>query len=146
MSYESLKGSDASAKDVAARFLEVIYNEDAASFWGLLDSQGKGYFLGLWSYVLPNISLATIISLSQEPGFISDTMGSVVRELKKNLSELFEMPAIGEVIYDDGLHARVVVEREDGGGIGDQEDSPEYIPLVMELASPGETNGADPAF
>ncbi|GBF33049.1 hypothetical protein DCCM_2146 [Desulfocucumis palustris] len=144
MTDESLIGGGASVKEIAARFLEAVHDEDAASFWDLLDSRGKGYFLGLWSYVLPNISLNTIISLSREPGFISDTMGSVVRELKKCLWELFQKPVAGEIIYDDPLHARVVLEREDGGGIEAEDTSQEFIPLVMELAQPEEVNPAGP--
>lgn len=122
------------ASDVALKFIDAIREEDAAVFWDLLDMQGKGYFLGLWSYVLPDISLTTIISLAGESGFINDAMGSIIRDLKHNISGFLVSPRTGETLFDDDLHVRVAV-RESAPVNDLEEGASEYVPLVMELVS-----------
>lgn len=123
------------AREVAAKFLDAVKNEDAAAFWDLLDRQGQGYFLGLWSYVLPNISLTTIISLSGEPGFLKDTLGSIIKNIKENIApEGIPLPA--EVVLEDELHARVnVATGLKKTEAGENHAPAEYIPLVMELVT-----------
>lgn len=133
---------DEQARKVAAKFLEAVLNEDAVAFWELLDRQGRGYFLGLWSYALPNISLTTIISLSGEPGFLKDTLGSIINNLKENIVRGgTDVP--GEVVFDDEIHARVNAGAGSGEARSDENDAgvrPEYIPLVMELVPVNKSN------
>ncbi len=129
-----MTGYDETASAVALKFLEAIREEDAAVVWEMLDMQGRGYFLGLWSYVLPNISLTTIMSLAGESGFINDTMGSIIRELKNNISGFLDSPRTGGILFDDDLHVRVAL-REISTDDDVEDGVFEYIPLVMELVS-----------
>lgn len=120
------------AREVAAKFLDAVKNDDAVAFWELLDRRGQGYFLGLWSYVLPNISLTTIISLSGEPGFLKDTLGSIIQNFKQNIAPE-GVPLPGEVVFEDEIHARVNIDNGLNRTETKQNDPPDYIPLVMEL-------------
>lgn len=139
---EHVESGSTDAREVAARFLQAIRDQNAGDFWSLLDKQGQGYFMGLWYQALVNTTIETIIGLSSEPEFLQDALGEMLGALNSNLEGYLESPTMGEVDYVDDQHAVVSVLP---GGQNDQagEVEIELIPLVLELApGTGKDGGA----
>jgi len=127
-----------SGTSVANEFLKAIYEEDALNFWEVLDSKGKGYFLGVWFYALGNADLGTVSLLAEDETFLKDALAQIIGDLKVNLQALLENPKIGSLQYTDSQHAVVSVTT---GGEAVEQQFTDYIPLVMELAAPGDRSG-----
>lgn len=133
---------DESGAGVVGRFLQAINDGDALAFWRLLDRQGKGYFMGMWFYALGSMDLGTVALLAEDENFLKDALAQIVGDLKTSLGPLLKNPAVGVVRYTDSQHAVVQVT---AGGTGEQPHR-DYIPLVLELASPGEQHGEGRSF
>lgn len=136
-----LAGSE--GQDVACGFINAIKNEDAPSFWKLLDKKGQGYFMGMWFLALANADIRTIEGLSGESTFLTNTLRPIIENLKSNLGDFLESPSFGKIVCVDGHHARVpllsaVDDHIQGSGQGQEE----YIPLVLELAPVDDANAA----
>lgn len=128
---------DESGAGVAGRFLQAIKDGDVLAFWNLLDSQGKGYFMGMWFYALGNMAPGTIARLAEDENFLKDALAQIVGDLKASLGPLMNSPAIGAVQYTGSRHAVVQVT---AGGPGEDLHR-DYIPLVLELAAQYEPLG-----
>lgn len=132
---------EAEGRDTASRFLSAIKNQDAVTFWNLLDKKGQGYFMGMWFFSLADAGTRTIEGLSGESAFLTSALGPVIEALRSNLEDLLEDPSFGRINYIDSQHARVpllntVVAHPPGEG----QEREESIPLVLELASVDQTN------
>lgn len=132
---------------VAARFLKSIQDGRASDFWGLLDKQGQGYFIGLWYSALVHAKPETIIGLSKESKFLQDALGEILQNLKNGLEGYLEDPVFGEISYVDAQHAVVPVLPGGGEDGTTSETETEFIPLVLELASgTGQDAGSGMSF
>ncbi|WP_449240438.1 hypothetical protein [Desulfoscipio gibsoniae] len=130
-----------SASDMVSTFLEAINSGDTLAFWRLLDSQGRGYFMGMWFYAMGSADLAGVSLLAEDENFLRDALGGIVGDLKRNLSDLIDNPQIGELQYVDGRYARVAVS---SGGESEEHQVTDYIPLVLELAGAGTATAGNP--
>lgn len=118
-------------REVAARFIAAIKNEDALAFWGQLDKKGQGLFLGMWYLSLESANISTIEALAGEESFLNNALNPIMANLKVFLGDLLETPALGEITVRDGNHALVPLRNSvEPGGEGRQT----HIPLVLELA------------
>ncbi|WP_027365986.1 hypothetical protein [Desulfotruncus alcoholivorax] len=116
---------------VVNKFLEAIEGGDAITFWNLLDSRGKGYFLGMWFYALGNADLSAISHLAEDDNFLKDALDQIIKDLKTNLAALLDNFRVGDLQYTDSHHAVVPVS----AGSGEEKVITDHIPLVLELAS-----------
>lgn len=115
-------------------FLEAIKTGDTLIFWGLLDKQGQGYFMGMWFFALGNSDLAGISMLAEDENFLRDALSGIVVDLKENLNAVLDNYQIGALKYIDSHHAEVPITV---GGESGEEPVTEYVPLVLELAPAG---------
>ncbi|MCL6635047.1 MAG: hypothetical protein K6T29_04675 [Peptococcaceae bacterium] len=128
----------ADGRDVAARFLRAIKSGDAVAFWNLLDKKGQGYFIGMWFLALADADIRTIEGLAQEDSFLAGALRPIIEDLKENLGDLLDRPALGEAVFIDSQHARVPLS----GAAGEEPAEPDYVPLVLELAPAGAAGAA----
>jgi len=119
---------------IVQKFLDAIKDEDALTFWSLMDQRGQGYFMGMWFYALGNTDLNAISMLAEDDNFLKDALSTIVGELKANLGELAENPSIGEIQFTGDQQALVPVSAGCGPEGAIRTD---HVPLVMELASAG---------
>jgi len=133
----------AEGQDVASRFLKAVNNEDAQTFWSLLDKKGQGYFMGMWFLALANADIRTIEALTGESSFLTNTLRPIIQTLKSNLEDLLEAPSFGRVVHVDGHHAMVPLLSAIGDNTpGGEQGRIESIPLVLELAPADNANAA----
>ncbi|WP_066639803.1 hypothetical protein [Desulfolucanica intricata] len=116
--------------EVAKKFVEAINNEDASTFWSLLDRQGQGYFIGMWFYVLGDASVNAIMQLTKEKSFLDNTLGPIIKNLKENLGDNLDQCTTGEIIYIDDVHAKIPIITPNNSSDPGEAD---YIPLILEL-------------
>ncbi|SFG25773.1 hypothetical protein SAMN05660649_01170 [Desulfotomaculum arcticum] len=115
---------------VVNNFLVAIASEDAITFWNLLDSRGKGYFLGMWFFALGNADLGAISLLAEDENFLKDALNQIIKDLKTSLVAILDGPRVGDLQYTDSHHAVVPVSATSE----EEKVVTDHIPLVLELA------------
>ncbi len=141
MSAKLCEKRENTVQETVARFLRAVKKGDSKSFWDILDKKGQGYFLGIWFYAMESMRVGTIMKLTEEDKFMDGVLGPIMEGLRESMGGLLESPLLGEVHYRSPHSAIVTVSPAEANSPDRNPDGDSFIPLVLELADPGDTGG-----